>query len=401
MNRIIYCRSIWQYLIQVPGTFLLLAGCGTNFVYGQVAKPEMKGGRLIVYVGTYTGGASKGIYAFRLDLASGALSPLGLAAETVNPSFLAIHPNRRFLYAVNEVDHFDDKKGGAVSAFAIAPADQKLTLLNQQSSGGDGPCYLTVDKTGRYVLLANYGGGSVEVLPIKENGMLDKATAYIQHRGSGTNPERQEGPHAHSINLDVANRFAVAADLGLDKLLVYRFDATKGTLTPNDPPFAKVKPGSGPRHFAFHPQGRFAYVINEMGSTVTAFAYDGANGTLKELQTISTLPKGFSGENDTAEVQVHPSGKFLYGSNRGHDSIAVFSVDGDKGTLQLVQIQSTQGKWPRNFGIDPSGRYLLAANEKSANLVVFRIDSQTGRISPTGRGVEVTSPVCVKLLAPR
>jgi 6-phosphogluconolactonase len=401
MARIVNRRSFWHYLIQVHVTLLLLIVYNANFVYGQAANSKIEGEELVVYVGTYTGGGSKGIYAFRLDLSSGSLAPLGLAAETVNPSFLAIHPNRRFLYAINEVDHFGGQKSGAVSAFAIGSADQKLTLLNQQSSGGGGPCYVTVDKTGRYILLANYGGGSVEALPIKENGALDKASAFVQHSGTGTNPERQAGPHAHSINLDVANRFAVAADLGLDKLLVYRFDPTRGTLAPNDPPFATVKPGSGPRHFAFHPQGRFAYVINEMGNTVTAFAYNGASGTLEELQTISTLPKGFSGQNDTAEVQVHPSGKFLYGSNRGHDSIAVFAIDGNKGTLQMVQIQSTQGKCPRNFGIDPSGKYLLAANEKSAKVVVFRIDSQTGRLSPTGKNVEVASPVCVKFLALR
>jgi 6-phosphogluconolactonase len=255
-----------------------------------------------------------------------------------------------------------------------------------------------VDRTGKYVLLANYGGGSVSVLPIQEDGSLGKATAFIQHSGRGSDPQRQEGPHAHSINLDAANRFAVAADLGLDKLFLYRFDAAKGILTPNDPPFASLRPKSGPRHFAFHPKGTFAYVINELSSTVTVFSYDAERGVLKELQTVTTLPKGFSGENSTAEVQVHPSGKFLYGSNRGHDSIAVFKIDGEKGILQLIEIQSTHGKEPRNFGIDPSGSFLLAANQNSSSVVVFRIDAKTGRLSATGNSVEVNSPVCVKFV---
>ena len=255
-----------------------------------------------------------------------------------------------------------------------------------------------VDKTGKDVLVANYDSGSVSVLPIQPDGKLGAATAFVQHQGSSADPQRQEGPHAHSINVDAANRFAFAADLGLDKVLVYRFDPAKGTLIANSPPSVSVKPGAGPRHFAFHPGGHYAFVINEMGSTVTAFSYDPAHGVLKELQTISTLPENFKGENSTAEVQVHPSGKFLYGSNRGHDSIAVFAIDPDKGTLSLVERQSTQGKTPRNFGIDPSGQYLLAANQDSGTVVVFRIDPQTGHLSPTGQVVEVPSPVCVKFL---
>jgi 6-phosphogluconolactonase len=365
---------------------------------GEPAKPLAEDSQLLVYVGTYTDAKSKGIYACRLDLATGAMKPLGLAAETKNPSFLSVHPNRHFLYATIEVDELAGKKRGAVSAFTIQPETGKLTSLNEQTSGGGGPCYLVVDKTGKYVLVANYGGGSVAVLPVKEDGQLGEATAFVQHSGSSVNPERQEGPHAHSINLDAANRFAVAADLGLDKLLVYRFDSANGTLTPNDPPSASVKPGAGPRHFAFHPKGTSAYVINEMQSTVTAFSYDSGRGVLKELQTISTLPPSFKGENSTAEVQVHPSGKFLYGSNRGHDSIAVFAINPDKGTLTFVEHQSTRGKTPRNFGIDPTGKYLLAANQDSASVVAFRIDPQTGRLTPTGQSIEVPSPVCVKFV---
>jgi 6-phosphogluconolactonase len=322
-----------------------------------------------------------------------------LAAETVNPSFLAIHPNRRFLYAVGEVMEFQGQKSGAVSAFSIDPATGKLTFLNKMSSRGMGPCHVSVDKTGKCVLVANYGSGSVAALPLKPDGSLSEATAFVQHTGSSVNPERQKGPHAHSINLSPDNRFAIAADLGLDQLLVYRFDPEAGSLTPNDPPFAKVNPGAGPRHFAFHPNGQFGYVINEMQSTVTALAYDAANGAFQELQTISTLPEDFKEENSTAEVQVHPNGRFLYGSNRGHNSIAVFAIDAAKGTLTPVERVSTQGRTPRNFGIDPTGSWLLAANQSTDNVAVFRIDPDTGRLTPTGQVLDVPSPVCVKFLA--
>jgi 6-phosphogluconolactonase len=249
------------------------------------------------------------------------------------------------------------------------------------------------------VLVANYGGGSVSVLPIQSDGRLGPATGFVQHEGSSVNPRRQERPHAHSMNLDAANRFAFAADLGLDKVLVYRFDANRGTIVPNDPPAATVAPGSGPRHFAFHPRGRNAYVINEMTSTVTAFRYDAGRGRLTELHTISTLPQGFTGNNSTAEVQVHPSGRFLYGSNRGHDSIAIFSIDSDTGRLTQVGHQPTGGRTPRNFGIDPTGVYLLAANQESSTVTVFRIDPRTGRLTPTGQTVNVPVPVCVKMMA--
>jgi len=358
------------------------------------ARPE----KLLVYVGTYTGGKSQGIYRFHLDLASGRLTPAGVTAGVSNPSFLAIHPNRRYLYAVNEIGELGGAKTGGVTAFSINPQSGDLTLLNQQPSQGGGPCYVVVDRRGKNVLVANYGGGSVAVLPIQEGGRLGPSTAAIQHMGSSANPQRQEGPHAHSINLDRNNRFAFAADLGLDKILVYRFDTTKGTLVPNDPPAASVAPGSGPRHFAFHPNGRSAYVINEMNSTVTAFRYDPKAGVLKEVQTLSSLPAGFKGNNSTAEIQVHPSGKFLYGSNRGHHSIAIFAIDPETGRLTPVGHQSTEGKTPRNFGIDPTGTYLLAANQDSDRIVVFRIDPQTGQLTSTGHGVDVPMPVCVKMM---
>ena len=358
-------------------------------------------GDYLVYVGAYTRQKSKGIYVSRLDAATGKLKAPELAAETSNPSFLAVHPNRRLLYAVSETYGAGKEKGGAVSAFSIDAPTGKLTFLNQASSRGAGPCYLVVDKTGRNVLVTNYGSGSVAVLPLEEDGRLREASAFIQHQGSSVNPKRQQGPHAHSVNLSADNRFAVVADLGLDQVLVYRFDAAQGALTAHEPPFAAVKPGSGPRHFAFHPTGKFAYVINELASTVTAFAYDAARGVLQEAQTISTLPADFKGDSTTAEVRAHPSGKFLYGSNRGHDSITVFRIDPRKGTLALVEQVSTQGKAPRNFGIDPTGKWLVAANQNSDNLVVFRIDAQTGRLTPTGQILEVGAPVCVKFVAPK
>ena len=353
---------------------------------------------LLVYVGTYTSAKSEGIFTFRMNLDSGALTPAGVTTGVKNPSFLAIHPSRKFLYAVSEVEDSDGKKSGGVTAFAIDAATGKLTKLNAQSSEGAGPCHLVVDRSGKCVLVANYGGGSVASLPIGEDGKLAKAASAIQHQGASVNPRRQESPHAHSINVDPGNRYAVAADLGLDKVLVYRLDAAKGTLTPNDPPSTSVAPGAGPRHFAFHPTGRFAYVINEITCTVTAFAYDGDRGVLKEIQTITTLPHEVKEGYSTAEVQVHPSGKFLYGSNRGHHSIAIFSIDPDSGKLTAVGHQPTGGKTPRNFAIDPTGQFLLAENQDSDTIVVFRIDAKTGELKPTGHIVEVPSPVCVRFL---
>jgi 6-phosphogluconolactonase len=365
------------------------------------AAPSPREHKYLVYVGTYTaeaGSTSKGIYAYRFDPVTGDLTSIGVAAETTNPSFLAVHPNHRFLYAVNEVGKYKGEKSGAVSAFAIDRPTGKLTLLNEVASKGADPCYITVDKTGKYVLVANYTGGSVTVFPVLEDGRLGEASAFIQHTGHGTNPERQEGPHAHSIDLSPDNRFAIVDDLGLDETLVYRFDSAKGSLTANDPPFAKADPGAGPRHFALHPNGKFAYVVNEMESTVSVFSYDGAAGVLRPLQTISTFPKDFSGHNDDAEIEVHPSGKFLYASNRGHDSIAVFAIDPNQGTLTLIEYAPTKGQTPRSFEIAPGASLLFAENEKSNNIVVFHIDSKTGRLTPTGKVLEVAEPVCVKFV---
>jgi 6-phosphogluconolactonase len=350
-----------------------------------------------VYVGTYTGTGSEGIYRFDLDLVTGKPSEPTLAAKVTSPSFLALDPSKKFLYAVSEVDNVDGKRGGGVSAFTIEPGGD-LTLLNTQSSVGAGPCHLTVDKTGRCVLVANYGGGSTAVLPIVHGGRLAPATSFVQHTGSSVNPQRQREPHAHSVNLDPGNRFAFVADLGLDKMLVYRLDPDSGRITPNSPPSAALAPGAGPRHFTFHPNGKFAYTINELNSTVTAWSYDPETGTLSEVGAVSSLPEGFKGTNYPADIHVHPSGKFLYGSNRGHDSIAVFSIDQATGKLTPVSHQAQGIKNPRNFGIDPTGAFALVANQDANSVLVFKVDPKTGSLSPTEYAVKVAKPVCVQFL---
>jgi 6-phosphogluconolactonase len=360
-------------------------------------------GKYIFYVGTYTADdgkatQSKGIYAFRYDAATAEITPLGLAAETTNPSWVVVHPNGNFLYATNELKDYKGPNSGGLSAFSIDHATGKLTFLNEVASRGADPCYASVDRTGKYLLVANYTGGSVAVFPIQQDGKLGEASAFIQHNGHGPNAQRQEAAHAHSIDLSPDNRFAFVDDLGLDELKIYRFDSSKGTLTPNDPPFAKVEAGAGARHFALAPSGKFAYVVDEMGSKVSVFASDLSNGTLHPLQTISTIPADFKGENDDAEIHIHPSGKFLYASNRGHDSIAVFSIDPGKGTLTLVEVTPTQGKIPRSFEIDPTGTLLFAANQKSDNIVVFKIDANTGRLTPTGKVLSVATPVAIKFM---
>jgi 6-phosphogluconolactonase len=349
-----------------------------------------------VYFGMYGSGPKDGIYVAELDLATGVVSPPRLAARAVDPSFLAFDPSHKFLYAVSEVMKLRGRASGGVAAFAVDNATGNLTRLNEQPSEGAGPCYLIVDHSGKNVLVANYDGGTVAVLPINENGRLKPASSVIVHHGKGANPQRQERAHAHSINVDPANRFAFAADLGADRIFVYHFDPAAGKLTPNDPPAAVIAPGSGPRHFAFHPSGRFAYLINEMASTITAFWYDAENGSLATVQTISTLPKGFKGESTTAEIVVHPSGKFVYGSNRGHDSIAIFSVDAASGHLTAIGHEPTQGHTPRNFSIDPTGTYLLAANLDSNSVTVFHLDPATGRLKATGQKVPIHRPSCMK-----
>lgn len=369
---------------------------------GQASEPSASrdARRLWLYVGTYTVPAtgSKGIYLFEMDIQSGELKPKGLAAEAANPSFLAVHPNHRFLYAAGELAEFQGTRNGAVSAFALDAKSGMLTLLNQQPSGGQGPCYVTVTPDGRYSLTANYTSGTVAVLPISEDGRLAAPAAVAQHKGSGPNTKRQQGPHAHSISLDPAGRFALAADLGADKVFAYRLGAADGSLTPADPPAATARPGAGPRHLAFAPDGRFAYVNNELASTITVYKYDAERGRLSELQTTSSLPEEFKESNTTADVHVHPSGRFLYCSNRGHDSIAIFTIDRQTGRLTAAGHESTRGQTPRGFGIDPSGAWLVAANQKSNSLVVMAIDPRTGALKPNGRTAEAPCPVCVKFV---
>ncbi len=376
------------------------AGAMMPTMRAGAAQPDTKGRKMLVYIGTYTQRGSEGIYRFQLDTETGALTAPMVAAKTPNPSFLALHPSGRYLYACNETTSYQGTKSGSISAFAVDPNTGDLTFLNQQSSRGGAPCHVVVDKLGKNVLVANYVGGNVASLPVQADGKLGEATGFVQHQGSSVNPRRQESPHAHSINLDAANRFAFAADLGLDKVLIYRFDSATGNLTPNTPGYASVDPGSGPRHFTFHPSGKFAYVINEMLSTVTMFHYNAEKGALDRIQAITTLPDDFKGNTSTAEVQVHPSGKFLYGSNRGHDSIAIFTIDPSTGLLRKAGHQSTGGKTPRNFGIDPSGKFLLAANQDSGTVNVFRIDASTGALTPTGHSAQVPMPVCVKFVTP-
>ena len=359
------------------------------------ALSTVSGESLPVYFGTYTGGqnGSKGIYRSTLHLETGRLSEPILAAETRNPSFLEIHPSGKFLYAVSE-----SGGAGSVSAYGIEAGTGDLKFLNQQSSGGAGPCHVSIDHAGKNVLVANYGSGSASVIPIQSDGKLAKPTGFVQHEGSSVNPRRQKGPHAHSVNVSADDRFAFVADLGIDKVMIYTLDTEKGTIVANDPPFAKVKPGAGPRHFAFSPNGKYAYVINELHCTVTAFAYDPASGALTEIQTVPTLPSDFEGSNSCAEVRVHPSGKFLYGSNRGNDSIAVYRIDPAKGTLTFVEHETADIKTPRNFNIDPTGTFCLVANQGGNSVVVFRINPKTGVLEPTVHRIAIGRPVCVRFL---
>jgi 6-phosphogluconolactonase len=354
-------------------------------------------GKYLVYIGTYTNHGSKGIYAYYFDAATGELKTLGLAAESAQPSFFDVDASGRFLYAVNEVENFAGQPTGAVSAFAVDSASGKLSLLNQVSSRDGGPAHITLDQTGKYALVSNYTRGSVAVLPVLKDGRLGEASSFVQHHGSGVDKERQAGPHAHAVVMSSDNRFALVADLGLDQVFAYPFSSAQGTLG-KDPRITKTKPGSGPRHLVFSANGTLLYVIDELSSTVTTYRYEPADGGLLELSTISTLPDGFSGPSAAAEIALHPSGKFLYASNRGPDSITVFSIAPTSGTLARIEIVPVNGKTPRNFAIDPTGSWLLAANQESDNVVVFRIDPDTGRLIATGQALQVSSPAFVKFV---
>ena len=365
---------------------LLCAAIFISFSAGAAPKNPPAKNELV-----FVASKNKGIYSGRFDLETRTISSFGIAATGLkNSSFLAADPAGRFLYVAGEGNV------GAVTAFAIGRTNGHLYLLNTQSSRGAGPAHLAVDHAGKNVLVANYGSGSIAVLPIQKDGSLGAASAFVQHKGSSINPQRQAGPHAHFITTDPADHFAFVCDLGLDHVVTYKFNSAKGSLTPNDPPFASLKPGAGPRHLAFHPSGRWAYVINELDSTTTAFFYNAEHGAMSQLQNISTLPKDFSGKNFPAEIAAHPSGKFIYGSNRGDDSIVVYEVDPKTGKLALVEIHPTGGKVPRNFEVDPTGKFLLAANQDSGNVIVYRIDPATGKLSPTETTIEVDMPFCVK-----
>jgi 6-phosphogluconolactonase len=362
-------------------------------VAGSSRRAEPRG--RLVLVGTYTGPHSEGILAYWFDETTGTLAPAGLAAATRNPSFLALHPNGRFVYAVNEVTDFDAGGGGSVTAFALDPASGRLREINRQPTRGGAPCHIVVDRTGAAVIVANYVGGNVAVLPIRDDGSLGEPATVVQHEGSSVHPERQKGPHAHSAKIDAGNRYVVAADLGIDQVRVYRFDPVAAALRPHDPPAVRLTPGAGPRHLAYHPNGRWLYAINELDSTVTVFAWDADRGTLEPTQTIRTVPDDAPESNSTAEIAVHPSGRFVYGSNRGHDSIVTYAVDEATGALRLAGHASTRGEKPRHFSIDPSGAWLVAANQDTHSLVVFRVDDRTGMLAPHGDPVAAGAPVCV------
>jgi 6-phosphogluconolactonase len=347
----------------------------------------------VVYVGTYTGETSKGIYAFRFNDSSGALTPLGLVAETPSPSFLTSSANGHFVFAVNELQSFGDAASGSVTSFAADPVTAKLTEISVQPSHGAGPCHLALDRTGRYLAVANYGGGNFALFPVGADGRLRPATTVVAGDGSEPGSPKPAVRLGHMVGFDAHNRFLVAADKGLDRVLVYRFDASKGVLTPNQPPSAALPPGSGPRHFAFHPNGRWLFTISELAATITTFAWDQASGRLSASGSVSTRPSDVT-TGSTAEIAVHPSGRFVYGSNRGHDSIAVFTV-GRAGALTLVEYESTRGQTPRNFSLDPTGRWLIVANQQSGTLAVFSIAQNTGALSPVGPLTSVGAPVSV------
>ena len=355
----------------------------------------------VVYIGTYTRalshtpGSAAGIYRCRFDPESGALAVEGVVPGVVNPSYLALDPQRQYLYAVEEIDDYEGQASGAISAFAVDADSGDLTWLNRQATHGTAPCHVSVEPTGRWVLVANYGSGSIAAYPIEEGGRLGAASAFVQHEGGSVNPDRQQGPHAHMIMPDPANRRILVNALGLDKVLAYNLDVERGTLTLDPAAGGVIEPGGGPRHLAFHPSRDNVYVLHEMGSALTTFAYDSESGALTALQTLPTVPADFDGRNSCADIHVAPSGRFVYSSNRGHDSIAIFAVDEASGTLTAVGHVPTGGSTPRNFAIDPTGTFLLAANQRGDSIVSFRVDQEIGWLTPTGHVAAVPTPVCV------
>ena len=367
------------------------------------AAASHAGDNYLVYFGTNTNAknGSKGIYVARFNSSSGELTKPELAAEAGNPGFLAIHPSKNTLFAIGDVTGPDGKKGGGISSFAIDAKSGKLTLINQSSAVGSGPCHVNVDATGQMAALANYGSGSVASYSISADGKLSEPASFIQHEGSSVDPKRQTGPHAHSVNFSPDNRFAFACDLGLDKVLIYKVDPASGKLTPNEPAFTKTPAGGGPRHLAFHPSGKFVFVNNEMAMTETVFAYDTATGAMTEIETVSTLPEADRGKPglSTAETLAHPNGKNVYVSNRTHDTIAVFACDPATGKLTLIQNVPVEGQIPRNICLDPSGKWLIAAHQNSGTAALFKVSPEDGKLTFTGIKVEVPGSICVRFLA--
>ena len=361
-----------------------------------IAAPMAQGLDMLVYFGTHASGPGIGFSLARFNTDTGALTKPAFLIEDQMPAYFVIHPNGRLLYTCNSTNTLHGE--GWISAYLINPKTGQLTLLNRQPSGGANPSYISLDMTLRYALVANYQGGNVAVFPINANGTLGPRTGFDQHTGHSINPDRQTQPYAHSVIVSPNNHYALCADLGTDRLYVYRFDEQNGTITPNKPPFVAVKPGSGPRHVIFHGSGRWVYLINELSSTISAFIWEQANGTLTDLQTISTLPPGYAGANTAAEIMIHPNGRFLYASNRGHDSLAVFSIESTTGKLTLVEHVPSRGHMPRNFSFDPTGGWILCTNHDSNNAVVFRVDPITGKLTPIGTPVEVPMPFCERFL---
>ncbi|MDP6111003.1 MAG: lactonase family protein [Planctomycetota bacterium] len=350
----------------------------------------------LVFVGSYSDAAQSGIHVYRLDSEKGAIEPISAIGGVKNPSFLAISPNKRNLYAVSEIGDFEGKPVGGVSGFSIDLEKGELQHINDQPCGGSGPCHLSVDQTGRYIVVANYGGGSVSMLPINEDGSLGEVSDFHQHEGSSVNEGRQKEPHAHSFFIDNSNRHALCSDLGIDKVMIYKLDLENGKLVPAG--HAPIQPGAGPRHLDFHPNGKFIYVINELDNMMNVLNYNAETGETSDVEHVPTLPADFGGDSYTADVHISADGRFLYGSNRGHNSIVIYSVDADTGKITLVGHEPTQGDHPRNFCIDPSGQFLFAANQNNDNIVPFRIDQETGELNETGHITEVNKPVCVKMI---
>ena len=380
----LHCDYTRRHFLKIAGKSALgiglLAPSLPDAVFAAITK------KIHAYIGTYTWrDRSKGIYALTLDPVTGALTNGGPVATTPNPTYLAVHPTKNVLLAVNE--SVPGQEQARISAFAIDAKTRALNMLNSRPTHGSGACYVSIDRTGQWAFVANYNSGSTAVFPIGADGQLGEASSAVQHAKKST--PHQKVAHAHMIATSPDNRFVLSIDLGLDKVLVYAFDAEKGTLTPHPSPFIQTTPDAGPRHLAFHPDGQHLFVINERNSTLSTYAYD--QGVLKALQTVPTLPSGYTGQNDCAAVRVSSDGRFVYGSNRGHNSITAFAFDKNKGALELVGHTATGGDTPRDFNIDPTGAFLLVANTKSSHIRSFRIDQKTGQ--PMSTGHEVTMPI--------